>query len=91
MANAKHDENGRPVITGISNSDGVTVTVITADKDTHGLSIDDNTTGNDVGNNNGVAMIDENGVATLTALASDGTIVNLYVDPATNKLLINSN
>ena len=92
MANAKKDSNGRNTMTALSNVD-VNIVQITAEPITHGLGVDDNTTGSDIGNNSGVAQIDENNVSTLTALSSngDGTIINLYADPLTGKLLIDSN
>lgn len=91
--NAKQDENGRPTAIGVSSDDGQTIIPLQADPTVHGLDIDDDTTGSDNGNNNGAAMIDENGVAVWTALSSDddGTIIELYVDPNTGKLLIDSN
>lgn len=93
MSNAKKDENGRPTLICASNGDGITIVPIKANPANHGLKIDDNTTGSNNGNNNGNAMIDENGVAVLTALSSaaDGKIIEVYGDPATGKILINSN
>lgn len=92
MSNAKKDQNGRNTITALSNAD-LSVVQIQANPSNNGLKVDDNTTGSDIGNNNGVAQIDENNVSTLTALSSDedGTIINLYADPLTGKLLIDSN
>ncbi len=93
MANAKHDENDRPTLIAASNADGVAIVAVTANPANHGLSVDDGTSGSDNGNNSGNAMIDENSVAVLTALSSDddGTIIEVYADPATGKLLIDSN
>lgn len=90
--NAQKDENGRDSMIAILNSDGVSVTRVTANPTTRGLKVDDNTTGSDAGNNSGIAQIDENGVAVMYALSSagDGSLVELYVDSA-GKLLINSN
>ena len=93
MANAKHDQNSRPTIICASKNDGTTIVPITANPTTYGLSIDDNTTGSDNGNNSGNAMLDENSVPVWTALASDGSgqVVEIYGDPATGKVLIDSN
>lgn len=93
MANAKHDENGRATIIAASKNDGATIVPIYANPVTHTLMIDNNTTGSDNGNNSGNAMEDENSVAVWTALSSanDGSIIEVYGDPLTNSLLINSN
>ena len=92
MSNAKHDENARPTMIGISNVDGVTIEAVKAHPTNHGLEVDDATTGSDVGNNNGVALLDENSVPVLMAESSagDGTFVELYVNDSTGRLLINS-
>lgn len=94
MANASRDENNRPTMIAISQDDGTTIVPITANPtNNNGLSVDNNTTGSDNGNNSGVAMLDENSVPVLTALSSDdsGDIIELYADPVTGKLLIDSN
>lgn len=93
MSDSLHDENGRSSIICASKDDGTTIVQITADPTTHGVSVDDNTTGDDNGNNNDNAMIDGNSVAVWFALSSagDGSLVEVYADPATGKLLIDSN
>ena len=93
MANAPIDGNSRRGIIAASLNDGTTIVPIIADATNHGLFIDDNTTGADNGNNSGNAMLDENSVAVWTALSSDndGLIIEVYGDPATGRLLINSN
>lgn len=93
MSNAGHDENGRTTIICASSADGVTIVPILADPTTHSLLNDDNTTGNDSGNNSGVAILDQNSVPVWTALSSngDGTIIEVYGDAATGKVLIDSN
>lgn len=90
--NAKHDENDRPTMIGVSNSNGTTIIPLQAEPIAHGLEISDDTTGADNGNNSGIAMIDENGISVLTALSNvnDGTLVELYIDSVTKKLLIKS-
>lgn len=93
MSNAYRDQNNRPTMTAILDSDGLSITAIKANPATNNsLKVDDNTTGSDNGNNGGVAQIDENNIATLTALSSDGdgTIINLYAD-SNGLLLIDSN
>jgi len=92
MANAGHDENARPTLIGVSNVDGVTIEQVTADPSTHALIVDDGTTGSDLGNNNGVALLDENSVSVLMAESSagDGTLVEVYVNDSTGHLLVNS-
>lgn len=92
MANAKKDENGRNTLTAVSSSDGVTIIAVQANPANSALSVSNAGTGSDAGNNGGVAMIDENGVPVMTALSSngDGTIIEVYADPLTSKLLIKS-
>lgn len=77
---------------GISNADGVTIKTVCIKPSNKGLCIDDNTTGSDMGNNQGNALVDENGIAVLMAESSagDGSLVELYVDDLTDRLLINS-
>ncbi len=91
--NAKIDQNGRRTLIAASLNDGMTIVPITANPVNHGLSIDDSSTGSDNGNNQGNAMLDENMQAVATAMASDGSgaIIELYGDPLTGKLLIDSN
>lgn len=93
MTNAKHDENTRPTMIAASQTDGQTIIALQADPTTHYLEVSDGTTGTDNGNNGDNAMIDENGVSVLTALSSagDGSIVEVYADPLTKRLLINLN
>jgi hypothetical protein len=92
MSNAKHDSNGRPTIIAISNVDGLTIEPVFADPTSHSLHVEDGTTGSDLGNNGGVAMIDENSVSVLMAESSDGSgsLIELYVDDSIGALLINS-
>lgn len=92
MSNAKKDQNGRNTIICASSLDGATIVPVFADPTTHGLKVDDNSTGSDNGNNGGNAMLDENSVPVWTALSStgDGSIVEVYGDIATGKILINS-
>lgn len=92
MANAKKDENSRPAVILASENDGVTIVPLKADPTSHGIEVDDNTGGSDNGNNKGNAMLDQNSVPVWTALSSagDGAIVEVYGDPATGKVLINS-
>lgn len=84
---AKRDENNVTTITGVLNSDGETIVVVEADPTTHGLSVNNATTGSDNGPIE--ALRDENFVPTLLAVSGDDgeTIVPLYVD-SDGKLLI---
>lgn len=92
MANAKFDENSRATMICVSNADGLTIVPLQADPSTHKLKYDDNTTGNNNGNNSGIIMLDENSSFVLSALSSNGngSLVELYADPVTKKILINS-
>lgn len=88
--NAKHDENSRPTIICASKTDGVTIIPIQATG--HAIAVLDGTGQPDNGNNNGNAIVDENGVGVWTALASDGSgrIIEIYGDAATGSILIKS-
>lgn len=93
MTNASKDENSANTLIGISNSDGTTIVLPWANVSTHNLLLDDNTTGTDHGNHGGVAYRDENGIPVMIAVSeTDGfTPIELYVDPVTHKLLVDSN
>lgn len=93
MANSKKDENNRPTMIASSKDDGVSIVRVLANPTNKSLKVDDASTGSDNGNHGCVALIDENGVSAMTTLSSngDGTIIQLYADPATGKLLIDSN
>lgn len=93
MANALKDQNDRPTLIGVDKTTPTTIRRVTANPSNfNGLSVDNGTTGSDNGNNGGIALLDENSVAVMTALSSagDGTLVEVYVD-STGKILINSN
>lgn len=84
------DENKIPVSLGISDADGSTLLEIQAEPTSHGLMVDDGASGNDLSGDN--ALRDDNRVVCLTAVSStDGvTPVQLYINSATGKLLIQS-
>ena len=86
------DENGRDSIICASNADGKTIVVVKA-TNVHALEVDDDTTGTDHGNDLGNASLDENSVPVWTVLSSagDGSIIEVYGDPANGKILIDSN
>lgn len=93
MANAYKDENGVSTLIAASKNDGVTPVRVLANATNHGLKIDDNTSGSDNGNNGNNATRDQNNVPVLIAVSSvDGfTPVEVYADPVTGALLIDSN
>lgn len=80
MTNAKKDNNGIPTILGTLNTDGETPIAIKADPTTHELSISDNTSGTDYGDD--IASRDDNMVPVLIAVSSaDGvTPVAIYAN-----------
>lgn len=88
--NSKIDQNGRPSLIALASDDGSTIIPINANNNV--LMVDDGNTGNDNGGGEN-ANIDENSISTMTAASSDndGSIVNLYIDPISKKLLIQSN
>lgn len=92
MTNAYRDENNVPTLIATSNTDGKSIIRVLANASNHSLKVDDDTTGTDHGNNNGIANRDENNVPVFIAVSSaDGiTPVEVYVD-SSGKLLIDSN
>lgn len=93
MANAKLDQNSRPTVIAASSADGMTVKQAVADMSSHRLLASNASTGTDNGNNLGNAMLDENSIPVWTAKASDGSgsIIEIYADPSTGAILIDSN
>jgi hypothetical protein len=72
MANASRDNNQVPVILGLLNSDGSTVTMPKADSSSNSLLVKNGTGGSDNGGSN--AARDNNSVSTLIATSSsDGS------------------
>lgn len=90
MTQAGRDQNNEPTLILASGSDGVTPVQVQADPTTHGLVIDDDTTGSDHGR--AIAVRDQNGVPVLMAVSSaDGvTPVEVYGKAATNAIMIDS-
>ncbi len=103
MVNAYKDENSVPTLIAASNADGKTIVRIKVNASNHSLSVDDASTGSDAGNNKNNAARDENSVPVLLAVSSRTatvggvsfvqgiTPVEVYGDPATGELLIDSN
>lgn len=86
MSNASRDENFKPTILGVLNTNGETIIPICAENN-HSLCVNDGATGFDYGPEN--ALKDDNFVSTLVAVSSsDGkTIVPLYADLNGNLLI----
>jgi len=93
MTNSKKDENGRQSIIGVSQTVPTTIVKAVADPTTHLLLVEDGSTGSNNGNNNGVALLDENSAPVLMACSSagDGTLVEVYMNPVTGAILVDSN
>lgn len=89
MANAAKDQNGVSSLTCVLNTDGETVVRVETDPVSHGLMVNNGTTGADNGPSN--ALHDENDIPTLLAVSSaDGkTPVTVYAD-ASGAIFINS-
>lgn len=89
MTEARKDGNMVPTLLGTLNTDGETPTLIAADPTSHGLEIEDNTTGSDLSDD--IASRDNNGEPVLMAVSSsDGiTPVAVYAN-ASNQILIDS-
>lgn len=92
MANAPIDSSNRPAIICASSLDGTTIVPIKSNPSTHAITVDDNTTGSNNGNNNGVAMLDENSnqVWIAESSAGNGAIVEIYGNASNGKVLVNS-
>lgn len=90
MAQAKRDNNSIPTIIAALNTDGETPINVTIDPTTHVIDVDDDTTGSDIGSDEG--RRDDNVVVGMLAVSeSDGTTpVPLWADSSGN-LLIDSN
>ncbi len=103
MVNAYRDENSVPTLIAASNADGQTIVRVLANPTNHALKVDDASTGSDAGNNSNNAQKDENSVPVLICVSSETTTVGgvnfiqgitpveVYADPATGMLLIDSN
>lgn len=87
--NAGIDQNSKPTIIALLNTDGATITPIKISASNHGIEVSDGTGGSDNGGT--FAKTDENGRTTWVAESSNGSgaLVALYVD-STGHLLINS-
>lgn len=90
--NAYLDQNSRPTIITVSSADGETIVSGLANPVNHALLTNLASTGSDNGNNQGNAMLDENSRPVWTALSSagDGSIVEVYSDPVTGRILIDN-
>lgn len=89
MADAKKDDNRVPTLIATLNTDGETMVNVTVNPSTHGLDVDDDTSGSDMSSGN--ADRDGNRRTGLIGVSSaDGvTPVEVYADSSGN-LLINS-
>lgn len=90
MTNVRKDNNQVPTMSGISNVDGVTQTLIKVNPTNHQLMTDDDTTGSDLSGD--LAVRDENGFTNMMGVSSaDGvTPTPIYVDPTNGKILVDS-
>lgn len=91
MTDAPRDNNGVPVMLATSSADGVTVLALTLNPTTHGVIIEDNTTGSDLSTNTAKRDRNQVPVAMGTSNANGVLPVPLYINPATKELLVNSN
>lgn len=89
MANIHDDNNKVPVLAGLLNTDGSTITEAKADPSTHLLQVSDGSTGSDLTGDD--ALRDDNRkFSALAVSSSDGTTpVPLYVN-SSGQLLIKS-
>ena len=90
MANAGRDQNNVPTLLAASSADGKTIVPIQVEATNHHLLADDNIVGTDHGR--AAAVRDDNFVPVLMAVSSvDGvTPVEVYGDPLTGKILVDS-
>ncbi len=84
------DASGRQSITGVLNTDGITIVRAEVNPSNHGLIVNDAGTGSDAGG--GTAEIDANGRETWFVESSnnDGTLVAVYIN-ASGEILVDSN
>lgn len=88
MTDAKLDNNYNPVLIVASNADGVTPMMIYVDPSSHGLMIEDGTTGTDFPRATAPRDRNQNPTA-MGVSSSDGTTpIPIYGNPATGALLI---
>ena len=87
MANAKFDQNNKPTILGLLQSDGVTPTLIKVNPSNNSLKVVNGTTGTASTRTN--AGIDDNGIPTWCRVSSvDGkTLIPIAVDSSGNLLI----
>lgn len=91
MTDARRDANFVPTLIAASSANGTSIIAIKADPVTHGLEVDDASTGTDHGP--AYAVRDSNHVPVMLCVSADDgvTPVELYADPLTGNLLIDSN
>jgi hypothetical protein len=87
MSNAKHDQNGIPVLLGALSTDGITPVPIQVTASINALNVSNGTSGSDNGTTN--AQRDQNRIPVLIAVsAADGvTPVEIYADSLGNLLV----
>jgi len=89
MPNATRDENGVPVLLGALNTDPSVPIPVKANAITHGLSVENASTGSDTGRPN--APRDENSIPALIAVSADDGVTPVIVYATLNgKLLVDS-
>ena len=90
MTQARKDDNSVNTMLATQQADGITPELVEASPSTHGIVINDNTTGTDQSPED-IAKRDQNSVPVLlVASESDGsTPVQLYID-ASGQLLVDS-
>ena len=90
MTQARKDDNSVNTMLATQQADGITPELVEANPSTHGIVINDNTTGTDQSPED-IAKRDQNSVPVLlVASESDGsTPVQLYID-ASGQLLVDS-
>ena len=76
MANAQLDQNSRPTLIGVLNTDPTQIVRVKANPTTHALIVSDATTGTDNGNNGGNALLDENHRPVMLVVSSRTATVN---------------
>lgn len=85
------DNNRIPVIQALSNADGTSILPVYGRSSTNSISVDDHTTGSNLGSGNPDPRDKNRKVAFFAVSATDGvTPVAVYCDSLTNRLLITS-
>jgi hypothetical protein len=90
MSIAAKDNNRKPTLTGVSDSDGLTILRLYVDPTAHYIKTSDGTTGSDYGTPDAQKDLDYNSCLMGVSSADGKTPVAIYIDHTNNSLKIKS-